>query len=127
LGNPLLDSSLALGIGDSGVLRSLLGAGLYLGLVGVLGVALGALLRSSAGAITLLAGVLLIVPGLTSLLPDSWSDTISPYLPSNAGSAVMTLTQTGDSLGPWAGLAVFAGWVALALAGAAYRMMRTDA
>jgi ABC-2 type transport system permease protein len=127
LGNPLLSGDMALGLGDDGVLRSLFGAGLYLGLVGVLGVALGALLRSSAGAITLLASVLLIVPGLTSLLPDSWSDTISPYLPSNAGSAMMTLTQSGDALGPWAGLAVFTGWVAIALAGAAYRMARTDA
>lgn len=127
LGNPLLGDGVALGLGDDGVLRSLLGAGLYLSLVGVLGVALGALLRSSAGAITLLAGVLLIVPGLTSLLPDSWSDTIGPYLPSNAGSAVMSLTQAGDSLGPWTGLAVFAGWVALALAGAAYRLVRSDA
>ena len=38
-----------LGLGDDGVLRALLGAGLYLGLVAVLGVALGMLLRSSAG------------------------------------------------------------------------------
>jgi ABC-2 type transport system permease protein len=126
-GNPLLDGNIALNIGDDGVLRSLLGAGLYLSLVGVLGVALGALLRSSAGAITVLASVLLIVPGLTSLLPDSWADTISPYLPSNAGSAMMSLHTSSDSLGPWAGLAVFAGWVVLALAGAAYRLAKRDA
>ncbi|GAA4692031.1 ABC transporter permease subunit [Phytohabitans rumicis] len=128
LGNPQLNGQdIALSLTDDGVVRSLLGAGLYLGLVGILGVALGALLRSSAGAITVLAGVLLIVPGLTSLLPDSWSDTISPYLPSNAGSAVMSLTQSSDSLGPWTGLAVFAGWVAIALAAAAYRLVRSDA
>jgi ABC-2 type transport system permease protein len=128
LGNPQLSGQdIALSLGDDGVVRSLLGAGLYLALVAILGVALGALLRSSAGAITVLAGVLLIVPGLTSLLPDSWSDTISPYLPSNAGSAVMSLTQASDSLSPWTGLAVFAGWVAIALAAAAYRLVRKDA
>ncbi|GAA4736325.1 ABC transporter permease subunit [Phytohabitans rumicis] len=128
LGNPQLNGQdIALSLTDDGVIRSLLGAGLYLSLVGILGVALGALLRSSAGAITVLAGVLLIVPGLTSLLPDSWSDTISPYLPSNAGSAVMSLTHTSDSLSPWTGLAVFAGWVAIALAAAAYRMIKRDA
>lgn len=41
-------------LSDAGVLRSLLGAGLYLGLVGVIGAALGALLRSVAGGISVL-------------------------------------------------------------------------
>ncbi|GAA4629495.1 ABC transporter permease [Actinoallomurus vinaceus] len=123
----LRGEKIALSLGDDGVLRALVGAGLYLGLVGVAGVALGVLLRSSAGAIAVLVGVLLIVPGLTGLLPDSWSDAVSPYLPSNAGQAVMSLHQSAHQLGPWAGLAVFAGWVALALAGAAYRLVRSDA
>ena len=39
----------------------------------------------------------------------------------------MSLHQSANTLSPWAGLAVFAGWVALALAGAAYRLIRTDA
>lgn len=118
---------IALSLGDDGVLRSLAGAGLYLGLVGVFGVALGALVRSTAGGIAILVGLLLILSGLTSLLPDSWEDTITPYLPSSAGSAMYALHQSSDSLSPGAGLAVFAGWVALTLAGAAYRMVRTDA
>lgn len=117
---------IALSLGDPGVVRSLLGAGLYLGLVGVFGVALGALVRSAAGGIGILVALLLIVPGLTSLLPDSWSDTLSPYLPSNAGGAVMSLHQSAGSLAPWAGLAVFAAWVAVLLAGAAYRLVRSD-
>jgi hypothetical protein len=120
-------TDIAVSLNDDGVLRSLLGAGAYLGLVGVAGVALGALLRSTAGGIAVLVGVLLIVPGLTSLLPDSWSDNITPYLPSNAGEAAYSLTQASDSLSPGAGLAVLAGWVALTLAGAAYRLVRTDA
>ncbi|MGW0869123.1 ABC transporter permease [Streptomyces sp. NPDC002740] len=128
LGAPGLDGEkIALSLGDDGVLRSLAGAGLYLGLVAVFGVALGVLLRSSAGAIAALVGVLLILPGLASLLPDSWYDTLSPYFPSNAGSAVYALHQSSDALSPGAGLAVFAGWVALALAGAAWRLARTDA
>ncbi|MBQ1023918.1 ABC transporter permease [Micromonospora sp. C95] len=116
-----------LGLGDDGVLRALLGAGLYLGLVAVLGVALGMLVRSSAGAITILAGLLLIVPGLAALLPDSISEAITPYLPSNAGSAVMTLTHADGILAPWAGLAVFTGYVVVTLAAAAYRLKTTDA
>lgn len=118
---------IALPLSDDGVLRSLTGAGAYLGLVAVFGVALGVLLRSSAGAIAALVGILLILPGLASLLPDSWYDTINPYFPSNAGSAVYSLHQSSDALSPGAGIAVFAGWVALTLAGAAYRLARTDA
>ncbi|MGW1215280.1 ABC transporter permease [Streptomyces sp. NPDC002499] len=127
-GAPGLDGTdIALSLGDDGVLRSLAGAGLYLALVAVFGVALGMLIRSSAGAIAALVGILLILPGLASLLPDSWDDTLSPYFPSNAGQAVYALHQSSGSLSPGAGLAVFAGWVALALVGAAGRLISTDA
>ncbi|MGN9809581.1 ABC transporter permease [Micromonospora sp. BQ11] len=128
LGSAVLNDKVGgLGLGDDGVLRALLGAGLYLGLVAVLGVALGMLLRSSAGAIAILAGVLLIVPGLAALLPDSIAEAVTPYLPSNAGSAVMALTQAEGTLAPWTGLAVFAGYVVVTLAAAAYRLKMTDA
>ncbi|MFE9812930.1 ABC transporter permease [Streptomyces sp. NPDC005548] len=127
LGTPGLDGEkIALSLGDDGVLRSLAGAGVYLGLVAVFGVALGVLLRNSAGAIAALVGILLILPGLASLLPDSMYDTLSPYFPNNAGSAVYSLHESSDALSPGAGLAVFAGWVALTLAGAAYRLAKTD-
>ncbi|MEU9988915.1 ABC transporter permease [Streptomyces sp. NPDC048045] len=117
----------AMSLTDSGVVRSLLGAGLYLGLVGVIGTALGALLRSVAAGISLLVATLMLIPGLASLLPSSWQDDISPYLPSNAGQAMYALTHDSTTLSPPAGLLVFLGWTALALAGAAYRLMRSDA
>ncbi|NGO10721.1 ABC transporter permease subunit [Streptomyces sp. HC44] len=118
---------IALSLGDDGVLRSLLGVGVYLALVAVFGVALGALLRSAAGGIASLLGILLILPNLTSLLPDSLADTLQPYFPSTAGEAMFSLHRSADSLSPGAGFAVFAAWVALALAAAAIRLKRTDA
>jgi len=128
LGSAVLNDDVGgLSLGDDGVLRALFGAGLYIGLVGVLGVALGVLVRSSAGAIAILAGALLIVPGLAALLPDAISEAINPYLTSNAGSAVMALTHGDGTLAPWTGLAVFAGYVALTLAAAAYRLKKSDA
>jgi ABC-type transport system involved in multi-copper enzyme maturation permease subunit len=117
----------ALSLSGSGVVRSLLGAGLYLGLVGVIGTALGALLRSVAGGIAVLVGALMLVPGLISLLPTSWQGNISPYLPSNAGESMFALHHDATTLSPTAGLLVFLCWTALALAGAAYRLVRTDA
>ncbi|MFH8339085.1 ABC transporter permease [Streptomyces sp. AM6-12] len=116
----------AMGLGHAGVVRSLLGAGLYLGLVGVIGAALGMLLRSVAGGISVLVAALMLVPGLVSLLPTSWQGDIDPYLPSNAGESIFALTHDSTTLSPGAGLLVFLGWTALALAGAAYRLLRSD-
>ena len=116
----------AMTFADPGVVRSLLGAGLYLGLVGVIGTALGALLRSVAGGISVLVGALMLVPGLILLLPSSWQTNISPYLPSNAGESIFALHHNATALSPAAGFAVFLGWTLLALAGAAYRLVHTD-
>ncbi|WP_327138561.1 ABC transporter permease (plasmid) [Streptomyces sp. NBC_01340] len=116
----------AVSFSHAGVLRSLLGAGLYLGLVGVIGAALGALLRSVAGGISVLVATLMLIPGLISLLPSSWQNDISPYLPSNAGQAMFSLTHDSTTLSPGAGLLVFLCWTALALGGAAYRLVRSD-
>jgi ABC-type transport system involved in multi-copper enzyme maturation permease subunit len=117
----------AMTISDNGVVRSLLGVGVYLGLVGVIGVALGALLRSTAGGISALVGAFLLVPGLMSLLPSAWRTNITPYLPSNAGDSIYALHHTTGTLSAGAGLLVLLGWTVLALGGAAYRLMRSDA
>jgi ABC-2 type transport system permease protein len=117
----------ALTISDGGVVRSLLGAAVYLGLVGVIGAALGALLRSIAGGISVLVAALMIVPGLISLLPSSWHNTIQPYLPSVAGESMFSLHQAAHTLSPGPGLLVFLAWTALVLAAAAWRLARTDA
>lgn len=118
---------ISLSLGDEGVLRSLLGFGVYMALVAVFGVALGALLRSPAGGISSLLGIMMILPNLTSLLPDSMADVLEPRFPSTAGEAMFSLHQSADSLSPGGGFVVFAGWVALALAAAAFRLKRTDA
>lgn len=113
--------------GATGVARAVVGAALYLSVVGLLGVALGWLIRSTAGAVASLFGLLLVLPILFQLLPASWNDTVGPYLPGNAGQAVMTVTQSGTSLAPWVGFAVFCGYAAIALAAAAVQLKRRDA
>ena len=104
-----------------------MGAGAYFALVGVIGVALGALIRSVAGSIAALVGILTLLPVLTDVLPSGLASDIGPYLPSNAGSAIFALTRASGTLSPAAGLAVFAGWAALFLGLAGYRLARTDA
>jgi ABC-2 type transport system permease protein len=110
-----------------GVARAVLGAGLYLAAVGLLGVGLGALLRNTAGAIAAVVGALLFLPLLSSLLGSWFKAHVSPYLPSNAGAALLHVHQQAGSLSPWAGFAVMCGWAVAALAGAAWVLKRRDA
>jgi ABC-2 type transport system permease protein len=121
------DTPAAMTISTSGVVRSLLGATVYLALIGVIGVALGALLRSVAGAISALVGALMLVPGLVTLLPKSWRNSIEQYLPSNAGESMFSLHHAPHTLSAGSGFLVLAAWTALALAGAAWRLSRSDA
>ena len=109
-------------------LRIVIGASLYLTVCSLLGVALGALLRSTAAAVTALAGLLFILPILMNFLPVSWHrDAIAQWLPSNAGIQIIEKTTQPLQLSPWAGLAVFAGWVVLAFAAALVLLRRRDA
>lgn len=100
-------------------LRIVIGAALYLSVCALLGVALGALLRSTAAAITALAGLLFILPIMMNFLPLSWHrDAIAKWLPSNAGMQIIEKATQPLQFSPWVGLAVFAGWVAVAFAAA---------
>jgi ABC-type transport system involved in multi-copper enzyme maturation permease subunit len=114
-------------IGDPGVLRSVIGTGLYLTVVGLLALGLGALLRRTAGAVAAAVGLLLILPGLAAALPQSWQTHIDPYLPSNAGAAIMGGTIGSNSLSPWVGFGVFCAYAAAALVAGAWMLHRRDA
>jgi ABC-2 type transport system permease protein len=112
---------------DSGVLGALAGSAGYLTGAGLIGLALGALLRNTAASITTVVGTLFLLPGVFQLLPQSWNDNVGPYLPSNAAAAFMSVTSTDGGLSAGAGLAVFAGYLAVLLVAAAGLLKRRDA
>ncbi len=112
---------------DPGTARVVLGTAGYVVGMGLIGLALGMILRSTAGAISaLLAGVLVLPTLAGALLPDSW-DGLLKYLPSNAASAFTSTVPTDSLLGTGAGAVVFVLWIAVALAGAAVALARRDA
>jgi ABC-2 type transport system permease protein len=128
VGRPIIASHIPVALGDPGVVRSVLGAGLYLALLGLFALAFGAILRHTAGAITAVLGIVLILSNLTGLLPDSWGHHINAWMPTNAGQLIMQPRPEADSLlSAWQGLAVFAGWTALLLIVAAGLFARRDA
>lgn len=114
-------------LSDPGALRAVAGVGLYLALVGLLGGALGWIVRSTAGGISALVGILVVVPVIVQALPGSMSTTISELLPSNAGGSFLSSIHQADTLTPWVGIGVFALWVAAAVAGAVVTVRRRDA
>jgi len=110
-----------------GVLRAVIGTGLYLTVVGLLGAGLGFIIRSTAGGIATLFGILLVLPALAEVLPQSWGQHINPYLPSNAGQEILTVHTEPGMLAPWTGFGVFCGYAAVALISGAIVLKRRDA
>jgi hypothetical protein len=123
-------------------LQVVIGTAALLAISSVLGLAVGTLLRRSAGAVTaVIAGIVLpyllaTVPGILPVGAEQWLLRVTPA----AGFAVQgTLTQypqvntvytpgTGYfPLSPWAGFAVLCAWAAAALLLALFLLERRDA
>jgi len=109
-----------------GVARSVIGGAAYLMLVGIFALGIGAIVRNTAGAIATFAGIFFVIPPLMNILPSSWNDAISKYLPSEAGRQLFSLTHDANSLSPAAGGLLFVGYCALTLAIAAVLLVRRD-
>jgi ABC-2 type transport system permease protein len=128
VGSALLHPRVQVAISDPGVLRATFGTGLYLTVLGIFALAIGALIRHTAGAISTVIGVILVLPILAGLLPSSWGAHINAYLPEQAGSLISHAQETpSDLLSPWQGFGVFCIWTLLLLAAAAYLLDRRDA
>ena len=118
----------AISLTDPGVLREVVGASLYLTVIAVIGLALGALLRRTAAGLSVFAAVFLVVPLVAAYLPQSIKG-FAPYLPSNAGGTIWGAGKLfgGHQLGPWTGFAVLCGYAVVLIGLAAWRLRRRDA
>jgi hypothetical protein len=118
---------LQISLGDNGVLRSVLGGAVYLTLLGIFALSIGAIVRNTAGGIAAFAALFFVIPPLMNVLPSSWNNAISPYLPDAAGRSIFSLHTGSDALHPWPGFLLFVGYTAVALAVAAVLLLRRDA
>jgi len=119
---------LAAHLSQPGVARAVIGCALYLAVAGLLGLGLGALLRSTAGGIAALFGLLFALQLVAGFLPGSWANDVGKYTPAAAGQAVTTAhPDPASSLPPWTGFGVFCAYAAILLGLAALRMRRGDA
>jgi ABC-2 type transport system permease protein len=114
-------------LGQPGVLRAVVGGGLFLAACGLLSYGLGALIRHTAGAISTAVGLLFVVTILAGFLPGSWAVHIDRWVPFEAGSAVWQNVMGTNLFSPWNGFAVFCGYAAIALAAGLGRFRYRDA
>jgi ABC-2 type transport system permease protein len=114
-------------LSDPAVLRAVVGAGIYLTIVGLLGLALGAILRRTAGAIATLVGLVFVADLLVEALPSPWDTDIGKLLPGNAGLALFSVHPNPDRLTPASALFVLLAWLAVAFITATLCLTRRDA
>jgi len=117
---------LGVSLGNPGTIRAVVGSAVFLAAAALLGLGLGTLLRSTAGATGVLFGLLFALQIIAGLLPDSVSQQVAKYLPGPAGLAITTTVPDPDVLAPWAGLGLFCGYTAIVLVLAAWRLRRQE-
>jgi ABC-2 type transport system permease protein len=113
-------------LGRPGVAGAVLSAGLLLCVCGLLGLALGAVIRHTAGGIAATVAVIL-VPAILALLPAPWNGRLGRFTLLEAARQVSALHPATDLFSPGWSLLVVLAWPAAALAVAAVLITRRDA
>lgn len=127
VGGQALLGAHGISLGGPGALLAALGSAIYLTIVAIIGLGVGFVIRSTAGAIGTVFGVLFVLPIMVVAMTRNSSLGIVRYLPSMAGRAMFTRTADHAMLGPWPGFAVFLLYAALVWAGAALSLQRRAA
>ncbi|GAB3960785.1 ABC transporter permease subunit [Actinoallomurus acanthiterrae] len=108
----------------TGVVADALSVGVYVAVVGVFTLGVGAVLRSAVGTLTSVFLVLMVVPNLLGVAGGA-GQKVADALPSIAGHHFMR--GDADPYGPAAGLAVAGAWAVAALLAGAWILHRRDA
>ena len=124
---PLSAKHLGASLSDPGVLRGVLAAGLYLAVITVVGLGLGAIIRHSAGAIAALFGLVFLIPQVIHVMPAPWDARIGKYMLDNAGQQMTALHGAPGFFSPGLSLLVCLAYPAAALATAGFLITRRDA
>jgi ABC-2 type transport system permease protein len=114
--------------GQPGVLRAVLMLGAYLGLIGLFGLGLGAIVRNTAGAIAALVSIVLALPLVLQVVPAGIQHSAGKYLPMViAENSLGEVKPAVYSLSAWAGLGLLCGYVAVTLLIGGWVLARRDA
>jgi ABC-2 type transport system permease protein len=118
-------------LGQPGVLRAVVGAGLYLAVLGLFALGLASIIRHTAGAISAFVGVVLVLPLIVQALPVSISNAMARYLPANIGLVMFSTHGVPDRVGPafspWTGFALLVLYTVVTLVAGCWVLVRRDA
>ncbi|MCC3768519.1 ABC transporter permease [Streptomyces sp. UNOC14_S4] len=116
-------------ISDQGVLRAVVGGGLYMTLISVFAMGVATMLRSPMLSLGILMPFFFLISNILSAVPATKK--VAQYFPDQAGRKVMqVITGVGDDeapYGPWGGFAIMVLWVAASLAGGYAVLKKRDA
>ncbi|PSM38318.1 ABC transporter permease [Streptomyces dioscori] len=127
LGQAMLGSHKA-AIGDPGVLRAVIGGGLYMTLIAVFSMGVATMLRSPMLSLGILMPFFFLISAILGNV--SATKKIGQFLPDQAGSKIMqVVTPIDDDVpyGPWGGLGIMVLWVVVAVIGGYVLLKRRDA
>jgi len=127
LGQAMLGSHRA-SISDPGVLRAVIGGGLYMTLIAVFSMGVATMLRSPMLSLGILMPFFFLISAILGNV--SATKKIGQFLPDQAGNRIMqVVTPVDDDVpyGPWGGLGIMALWVVLAVASGYVLLKRRDA
>lgn len=118
LGSAITSSHASTSIADSTNIRAILAYGLFMTSMGVLALSIGALVRHTAAAISLVLALQFVLPGVLSLIPGNLGERLSNALPSGANVMLTSGNDATNVYTPLQSLFILLGWV-LVLGGAA--------
>jgi ABC-2 type transport system permease protein len=118
-------------LGQPGVLRAVVGAGLYLAVLGLMALGLATIIRHTAGAISAFVGIVLVLPLIVEALPTSIMNAVTRYLPANIGLVMFSTHGAPDrvasAFSPWAGFGLLCLYTMVILAAGCWVLVRRDA
>jgi len=116
-------------LGSPQALRAVVGAGLYLTVLGLFALGIATMIRHTAGGISAFVGVLLIFPLINGALPQPLQQTIREYLPAHIGDQITAYHQfpSPHAFTPWVGFAILCGYALAALVIGGVLLTRRDA
>ena len=116
---------LGVSLSRPGVPGAVLAAGILLCVCTLLGLALGAIIRHTAGGIAATIAVI-VLPGIVALLPAPWSGRLGRFTLLEAARQVTALHPAANLFSPGLSLLIVLAWPAVALAAAAVLITRRD-
>lgn len=126
IGSAITSAHASVSLTDPTTLRALFCFGLYIALSGVLALCVGALVRHSAGAVSLIVVLQFVLPNALGAIPGSLGAHITGALP--AGTSVMlgSGVDTDNVYSPLQGVLILLAWASVLFLAARFSLKNRD-